>query len=103
MSVQGTAATEPAEGARTRGPRRVTEAMITSNRLNSMKSTGPSKAGCKISSRNSLRHGMASQKICFLPGEDADTFWTQVARSARANGATTPDDLALVEMAVYSC
>src|SRR5271155_1183077 len=102
MSVQAKAGTEPAEGARKRGKRRGTEAMITSNRLNSTKSTGPSKEGCKISSRNSMRHGMASQKICFLPGEDVDAFWAQVARSARENGVQTTDDLALVEMAVYS-
>ena len=76
-------ATEPEQGPKKRGPRHVTKKMIIANQLNSKRSRGPSKEGCKVSCRNATRHGMASKKIMFMPGENPDDFWDQVARSVK--------------------
>jgi hypothetical protein len=46
------------------------EARILANRANSLKSTGPSPEGRRISARNSLKHGMAGRGVV-LPDSDA--------------------------------
>jgi hypothetical protein len=46
------------------------EARILANRANSLKSTGPSPEGRRISARNSLKHGMAGRGVV-LPESDA--------------------------------
>src|SRR5438067_1136181 len=52
-----------------------TPRQVTANRLNSLKSTGPSTpAGMSISRRNALKHGLRSFDPALLPGESKATW-----------------------------
>ncbi len=91
MSVSDTEQTTVAQ----EGPKKeilmwVTEAMKNASRMNSSRSTGPrTEAGRRASSLSATRHGMASKKIMFMPGEDLARLWDQVARSVKENQVTT--------------
>ncbi len=65
------------------------ERRIQANRLNSLRSTGPSSEGCKRSSQNSLRHGMRSSQL-LLPGESKEEQDTLKSQVFAANAPKTP-------------
>ena len=86
-----------------RKPRHVTNEMRAAARANSKKSTGPkSKAGRDKSRFNGAVHGMASQKIMFMDGENPEDFWSTVDLWCTQRGAQTEDERTCIADAVYS-
>ena len=82
--------------------RLVTAAMIAANRTNATRSTGPSEASREKTRFNGVRHGMASQEIMFIEGEDPGAFWEEVNLWCKERGARTEDERTCIATAVYS-
>jgi hypothetical protein len=64
------------------------EARILANRANSLKSTGPSAEGRRISARNSLKHGMAGRGLVLPDSDAAEVERRNVALQAELAPAT---------------
>jgi hypothetical protein len=64
------------------------EARILANRANSLKSTGPSPEGRRISARNSLKHGMAGRGLVLPDSDAAEVERRNVALQAELAPAT---------------
>jgi hypothetical protein len=100
---QDNAATAPPKAApKKRKKRRVTNEMRVALKANSMKSTGPSKAGRARTRFNGVVHGMTSKQIMFMDGENPADFWAEVDIWCQQRGVKTEDERACVASAVYS-
>jgi hypothetical protein len=93
----------PANGARPKPRRPISEEKRLANVLNGQKSTGPrSDAGKAVAALNAVTHGMTSNTLIFLDGENPDEFFAEVNRWAVRLGAATEAEYANIEMAVYN-
>jgi hypothetical protein len=83
-----------------RKPRVVTPEMRAANKANAQKSTGPKNTD--KTRFNGVVHGMSSQEILFLEGEDPQEFWTEVDQWCQESDARTGYERACIADAVYS-
>jgi hypothetical protein len=78
------------------------EARILANRANSLKSTGPSPEGRRISARNSLKHGMAGRGLVLPDSDAAEVERRNQALQAELAPATEMGQLLVHRLAMLS-
>jgi hypothetical protein len=78
------------------------EARILANRANSLKSTGPSAEGRRISARNSLKHGMAGRGLVLPDSDAAEVERRNQALQAELVPATEMGQLLVHRLAMLS-
>jgi hypothetical protein len=78
------------------------EARILANRANSLKSTGPSAEGRKISARNSLKHGMAGRGVVLPDSDAAEVERRNLALQAEMAPATEMGQVLVHRLAMLS-
>jgi hypothetical protein len=78
------------------------EARILANRANSLKSTGPSAEGRRISARNSLKHGLAGRGLVLPDSDAAEVERRNQALQAELAPATGMGQLLVHRLALLS-